>query len=369
MSIRKHGRGWQVRLPGEKAATFPTKAAAETHELSRRISRSLGPGGQAEAPITVSEMLSRHLERWQAREQPRASTVRRKHQHADAISRGCLGDMLLTQVRFVHVDDHFTSRAARHSNAAKKELELFKRALREAKRRGQRFDPELLNVEPIMDTNRRGQALDIDELDQLASWFPDQLANWVLLGGTTAWRPGEGLDLTDDRFDPDHGSIFVPAHLNKEGRDKTIMLMPDEIQRAREQLLLRQAGTRLLFPNPDGERWAGRWFYLGVWHPACQAAAREWRQERGLPRQAPTPFDGMVPHDLRHTGISLMARAGMRPEQIAERVGHKDGGALIHRRYRHLFPDEMAERLLAFQSFLTQRRATAQGTEAVEGRQ
>lgn len=36
-----------------------------------------------------------------------------------------------------------------------------------------------------------------------------------------------------------------------------------------------------------------------------------------------------------------MARAGMKPELIADRVGHRDGGGLIYRRYRHLFPSEM----------------------------
>lgn len=48
-------------------------------------------------------------------------------------------------------------------------------------------------------------------------------------------------------------------------------------------------------------------------------------------------------HWLRHTAISLMARAGMKPELIAERVGHNDGGALIYRRYRHLFHNELKE--------------------------
>ena len=36
-----------------------------------------------------------------------------------------------------------------------------------------------------------------------------------------------------------------------------------------------------------------------------------------------------------------MARAGMKPELIADRVGHRDGGGLIYRRYRHLFPSEI----------------------------
>jgi hypothetical protein len=43
---------------------------------------------------------------------------------------------------------------------------------------------------------------------------------------------------------------------------------------------------------------------------------------------------------LRHTAISLMCVAGYRLEWVAERVGHSDGGALVLKRYRHLYPSE-----------------------------
>jgi hypothetical protein len=48
-------------------------------------------------------------------------------------------------------------------------------------------------------------------------------------------------------------------------------------------------------------------------------------------------------HVVFPTAISLMARAGMKAELIAKRVGHNDGGALIYRRYRHLFPSDVRE--------------------------
>jgi hypothetical protein len=35
-----------------------------------------------------------------------------------------------------------------------------------------------------------------------------------------------------------------------------------------------------------------------------------------------------------------MCRSGYRPEWVAERVGHSDGGALVLKRYRHLYPSE-----------------------------
>lgn len=83
-------------------------------------------------------------------------------------------------------------------------------------------------------------------------------------------------------------------------------------------------------------------------------AAVAWRVAHDLEDDEPTPFlwrgknrDGRAIdlginfHDLRHTAISLMCVAGYRPEWVAERVGHSDGGALIFRNYRHLYPSEM----------------------------
>ena len=87
-----------------------------------------------------------------------------------------------------------------------------------------------------------------------------------------------------------------------------------------------------------------------------QTAGITWRADYNLPAWAETRFDGVVPHDLRHTGISLMAASGMRPETIAARVGHKDGGKLILERYRHLFPDELTQHLARYDQFIRERR-------------
>ena len=39
------------------------------------------------------------------------------------------------------------------------------------------------------------------------------------------------------------------------------------------------------------------------------------------------------------TPVSLMAKAGALPAEIARHLGHVDGGILVSRRYQHLFPD------------------------------
>jgi hypothetical protein len=48
-----------------------------------------------------------------------------------------------------------------------------------------------------------------------------------------------------------------------------------------------------------------------------------------------------------------MAEAGVHPTVIAKLVGHNDGGALLMRRYRHLFPDETSRAAAGFDQHVT----------------
>jgi hypothetical protein len=50
---------------------------------------------------------------------------------------------------------------------------------------------------------------------------------------------------------------------------------------------------------------------------------------------------------------------------IAAMVGHRDGGALVLRRYRHLFPDEQKAAAAAFERLV--RGGVAQGLQATAG--
>jgi integrase len=59
-----------------------------------------------------------------------------------------------------------------------------------------------------------------------------------------------------------------------------------------------------------------------VWQPAVDAA--------GL---AP-----LRPHDLKHTGVALLAMAAVDPSEIARRAGHTSV-AFTYDRYGHLFPE------------------------------
>jgi hypothetical protein len=59
-----------------------------------------------------------------------------------------------------------------------------------------------------------------------------------------------------------------------------------------------------------------------------------------------------------------MARAGWAPELIADRVGHSDGGALIYRRYRHVYRGEVRAAVSLVDEFIAAGRATASSRAA-----
>jgi integrase len=208
---------------------------------------------------------------------------------------------------------------------------------------GARVDPalRLIPVPPRLrrDDRRRRTILRPDELDLLAASTVDYWREVVAVAGTVGARLREWTTLTDDRLDlsADPGTMFVPAELTKEGRDKTIPLLPDEVRGLRRQLLVRAPGTRLVAPKAQGSEFAKRsHFYRRVWDPARARAAAAWRQERGYDDAVPTPFDGYQFKWLRRTAVALMRQAGLEPEHVARRLGHGDTGELVLTVYREV---------------------------------
>jgi integrase len=238
------------------------------------------------------------------------------------------------------VEDHIAARAAIAPTAARNELQFLKAALRAAQSRGQEVDVGIFEIDPVRVEAREGQALEYEELLGLGSWLPERVQRIIPFCGTAGVRFTEAVTLTDDRVDLDAGTIFIPGRLNKSRRPKPIPLARIEVQLIREQLLVRPPGTHVVFATERGGVYSHSGFQ-SIWLPALLAAGLAHEEKRDTGRKiivADFRF-----HWLRHTAISLMARAGMKPELIAERVGHNDGGALIYRRYRHLFPTEVRE--------------------------
>ncbi len=359
MAIRKRGKGrWQVRVRPFAEVTLPTKEAAETVELDLKLRLKLGHLYR-ERPTTLGDELDGLLERKKSmggRRGPLRPAGVRYYQ--DCVRPWePLRDTPVPALPRRQVEDHIAARAAAAPTAARNELQFLKAALPAAQSRGQQVDVGIFEIEPIRVEAREGEALEYEELLVLASWLPERVQRIVPFCGTVGLRFTEAVTLTDDRVDLESGTIFIPGRLNKSRRPKPIPLARIEVQLLREQLLVRPAGTRVVFGTEKGAVYSHSGFQ-SIWLPALLAAGLAHEEKREGRSLVVADFRF---HWLRHTAISLMARAGMKAELIAERVGHNDGGALIYRRYRHLFPTEVREAVSMLDSMVA---GTTTKTEA-----
>lgn len=318
----------------------PTKEAAEKLELDLLLRRSMGELYEAPA-ITLGKAIDEHIERRKAlggrrgKLRPRSvEFIERSLAIWKADAR--LAGTKLPVLRRADIEDMIARRAAAHPRSAKNELEALKAVLRDARARGHRVDPLLLEIPAIGHEPREGRALTVDELYELASWFPEHVKRLVLLAGQVGARQHYWFGLTDRMLDLDNAAINVERGLAKNRKAHRIQLTPVEVSLFREQLLARAGGTPLVFPTITGRAWTRSGFRERAWIPAI-AGAFKHAADHDLP---PPPFDGLTFHLLRHTAGSLMASAGMDPPVAAERLGHTDGGALFLKTYRHLYEHE-----------------------------
>jgi len=326
VSIRRRGNAFQVRVAPFPARTLPTRQAAERVELDLKLRRSMGESYE-EAPTTLGDELDAFLARIKASSGQSARTIEFYERSARIWSPFRAKNVNVLRRR--GVEDFITARAAEHPRSAKNELELLKRVLTEAKARGQRVNAAVLDIPAIRHQARRGRALTVPELYELASWFPEYARRLVLVAGQVGARQNVWFNLTDDLLDLRAGTLAVPAELAKNRKEHRVYLTPVEAQLLREQLIVRAPGTALVFPTPTGRKWTRSGFRERVWVPAVKAAAA-----------ADARFEGFTFHLLRHSAGSLMASFGVDPASAAERLGHSDGGALFLQRYRHLYEGE-----------------------------
>lgn len=154
--------------------------------------------------------------------------------------------------------------------------------------------------------------------------MPESLKRIVPVAALTGLRQGELFDLEVDDLDLDRAVLQV-RHGKTKAATRAVDLPALCVQLLREQLVARRhTSDRLVFPAPLGGRLRRDNFNARFFRPATKHAGLE----------------GVTTHSLRHTYVSLSAMAGVRVEVIAQQIGHVDGGALLLRRYRHLFAGE-----------------------------
>jgi integrase len=109
------------------------------------------------------------------------------------------------------------------------------------------------------------------------------------------------------------------------------MTLPSSVLDDLSTHLDRQRGSTYLF-GPSGER---------------PLLANDWRKQSWRPAVLAAELSPLRPHDLKHTGVALLALGGVDPSEIARRAGHSSV-AFTYDRYGHLFPEidkQAAEKL------------------------
>ncbi|MGD9572376.1 MAG: tyrosine-type recombinase/integrase [Thermoleophilia bacterium] len=331
----KGERRYEVRYRDErggqhsKAFTAHRDARAFKIDVERR--RQAGILFRA-PPERFDEVAAAWLRRFKVgaagRVRPRPKTVR--------VAEDCLRHLAplnpvpVERISRSMVEDLITDIAARAPRRAEMTLSLLKRILRDSEDRGQNVDAAVHRVRVARVDEREPRFLTWEEGEEMRSWMPEYVARIVPVAILTMLRRGELLGLREADVDLENGSIAVlgqrqegehVAPKTRAGR-RSVDLGPLVIRLLREQQLARTPNQDgYLFPTRSGRPFDGDNFMDRVFKPAARSA--------GIPE--------LTFHDLRHTGASLMIAAGCHVKVIAEQMGHSDGGALVLRRYGHLY--------------------------------
>jgi integrase len=384
MIVKRGKHSYQVRVAPYSAKTLRTLEAARVYERDLWLRKGLGDL-YTEPPAT----LAAELDGFQQRKHGLSPRTAEFHARCAVFWRDRFGDRTLLSLKRAEVEDAITLRAAEHPRSAANELQHLKAVLTQAEQRGQRFDRAILAIPAVRYDERDGVALTWEQVQELASFAPEYVRRVIVFAATSGMRFGELFSLTDDRVDLEGGAVRVPRGLNKSRRLKVVDLCAGEVQVLREQMLARpirggearvdagrqlsSSGTlpervgrgqaigneqgaawvasrpadraSLVFPKANGRPWNRHHFRDRIWLPAALAA--------GLGEIVDGHYTGVRPHDLRHTATTFMCLAGMRPEQVAERRGDRDGGLMVFRRYRHLVAGEMRNAVTALDTLLT----------------
>jgi integrase len=180
---------------------------------------------------------------------------------------------------------------------------------------------------------REPNALTDVQVERLADEVPPRYRALVLMLADTAARPGELIALRVKNL---NGSVrIMEATVEVSGRKitgppKTKGSIRNVPISPRLRAALRDhydAGYANRF-DPDS--------YVFTSEQGTQVSQSNLRNRVLVPAAERLGIEGFTTYDLRHTGISLMLKRGMKPWTVVKIVGHTDL-KMIERRYGHLY--------------------------------
>lgn len=348
-----------------RGKTFTRKRDAQAFQAEVIRRAQLGELYQSDG-ASVGEYLGGWLGRYELRVRPSSAARRR---HALRALPDPLQERPLSAVTAAEVEDAVTVIAHRAPRQAELALASLKLALKDAVKRGLRFDRRILELDAPRSNGRPARFLTWEEVQRIAQWLPDRHARLVMVAALSGLRRGEVMALKWEDVDLEAGTLRVREGKTAAAR-RSVDLPDTAVELLREQARsLTEGGSSAAdvdgAKSPAGPR--GHHESVGErqgWQPPS-VSAPVFPNNRGdhmdghnflnrwfLPATRAVGLDGVTFHSLRHSFISMMAASGAHPSLIAAQVGHSDGGALVLKRYRHLFPQEGKAAAARFDAYL-----------------
>ncbi|WP_082104841.1 tyrosine-type recombinase/integrase [Demequina maris] len=351
-AVRKLPSGrWQASYAGPDGArhtadtTYTSKLDAEAWLSAQRIRIERGEwsrGRPAQRPETVREYSERWLTRRTVKGAPlRPSTLALYRRLLNGLVYPTFGELYLAEVSPEDVEDWYYSLKPDAPTRRAHAYALLRTIL------GSAVHERKLHANPceVTDAGTRRRAPEptiatLAELDAIRAALPDRLGAMVTLAAWGALRYGELAELRRRDVDLGAGTVRVeravgwPNGSPEVGPPKTsagrraVALPPHVLPELAEHMADHVGPGRdaLLFPGNDNRQMPYKTWYR-YWHPAREAAGRP----------------DLKFHHLRHTGLTLAARAGATTAELMRRAGHASPAAMMV--YQHA--DETRDRAIA----------------------
>ena len=182
----------------------------------------------------------------------------------------------------------------------------------------------LLEINPVKlikmckENNTRNRVLSTEEYERLLDVSPPHLKTIIVTAYHTAMRKGEILNLRWNQIDFNNMLIWLDAEGTKTSESRPIPLNMALTKMLRS--LIRNIGSDLVFCKPDGSPYRN---IQDAFRKACKKAK----------------IDDFVFHDLRHTAVTNMRRAGIDHLTVMKISGHKTMS--VFKRYNTIDEDDL----------------------------
>jgi integrase len=342
---------WRVRYE-DAAGKWRSETYKSKGEANRRLTEvkaSLNAGKWTDPKLGKTKLAAFYRE-WSRTQPPNRRAMEARN--ASLMRNHVLprfGDVSIASIRRADVQEwtHELSRRLAPSTVAKAK-ELLGKVLAAA------VDDGLIPANPCAkvkvargdDDHDDMRFLTPDELKRLADVIDFRYRALVLVGGWGGLRIGELAGLQRRDVDALRGVLSIERQVTEVGGK--LQLGPLKTKAARRKVKLPRfvmdeltahmatyvrddAPTARIFTAPNGGLLSRTTFRSRIWAPATATAGLE----------------GLTPHALRHTAVSLWIATGANPKQVAVRAGHTSVRT-VYDVYGHLLPnsdDELVDRL------------------------